>query len=1189
MTNFFVTDKIHLLKQATGYWSGNRINCNLSEDHVVLLQAVSSENIGDEIGNLQEHLATSQQFKAYFANWVGKNKNYLGAFNLEQIFLAQETSWSSLQKQLRAQKFSKERISRYCAQQWWQYYQDHPSKGIVLSRLQRLPVTLAPLAIDWTLLTDEIPEQFLEKITNLSQLTPRLDPKIYPDVSKLKSAERNRLFVARLPARDRSLIEWLLPGLSGNQNPNYYVHAARLAIQAAAAVLAWLRCRGFLVLPLHCNNIAPLLHDFSAWPRRLLNKKEAKPVIRAGLLDFIGSTTASHINDVPVNLLQIYNNDQFPSNFYHRLGEWLNHPAVQGKRQIFPIDQLQVANLARDNRIATWTPDWIRQNCNDDWYDFACIWWLHPAHDGHKRDVLRNFMEWAWERRSFSTPWEITPEELRNPHRPSYTGTYFHFLKNRDIADKSASWSNSATLYRVVRQYALLPDSPALIHGELHNPFSSLPNPFSRHRRKAHKTHRASIPSSLHELMIDVLLSPDDEGNPTFSWAEEILTQSSLDIVRVPDPDRSGNEIKLWCPSRATCLAMLLLTPIRGAQARWLDQGLMDVECYDFTEQTMKPNQHPLKDFRYANGKTHVQQYGRSSGILQFSSELLTREQCLSIFVNTNKTQLWDGSRLSGYQIPWPDGSELLASSDPGQREQGKWLARVYRAIEYQMNWMTRYDPEPWPVSFFHSHEDRARTTELKEVKESLPWFVPLFRDLSLKKMVSYTLRGKIHKAFCPVSKSKINHLYNLLAVETERRATKQYGRKIYLTTTDKTTGKPKCRFDIHSLRVTWVSRLFEMGIPVQVISEFIVGHATQLMTTLYLKIKPAHVREALIQAAAQGEMTQGFEALLQREQVNSDMADFLISAGSQNNIHEYLSEDFTAVVPVEGGICPMGGKGSKCAEGGTEPGSPVKGGCGNCRFFLTGPDFLLEQLRTCNWLMLKMRSLGKEQKRLYEQLDDIRWELHKLPADDFVKQHRLETRKHILSERISTYNDLLTPLILEWCNRHEMLLASSDLLQKKNDTSSQQLMLVGGHQLAIEDFSVVAQKTTEFGLIRGIIEQARITLRQGYTLPEEPGRMLREFMNIILAEQSPQNLLLGIPDEQYATQAASVLAGWLHDEFGDEIIQDCIDRRTPLPMTAVQNTKLQQFTKNIIDNYYGRQAPVSSLLPKSDPRRITK
>lgn len=150
-------------------------------------------------------------------------------------------------------------------------------------------------------------------------------------------------------------------------------------------------------------------------------------------------------------------------------------------------------------------------------------------------------------------------------------------------------------------------------------------------------------------------------------------------------------------------------------------------------------------------------------------------------------------------------------------------------------------------------------------------------------------------------------------------------------------------------------------------------------------------------------------------------------------------------------------------------------------------------------------------------------------------------------------------------------------------------LTLLGNQHLTVNDFRVAAQETTEFGLVRGLIEQARIVKRQGYPLPEEPSRLLREFMNIILAETSPQNLLLRIPDELYATQAASVLAGWLYDEFGDMTIQKCIDQRKPIPMTSLQNKQLQCFTERIIENYQDKKNPVSTLLPKSEPKRVNK
>ncbi len=1198
MTDFIITHETKDLKHTTGYWSGQSISCNLTPGLVVLRQPLSSDAICHEITLLQEQIATTY-FKSYFTKWIGKN--YLGAFKPEAVLSEYGTSWSDLQKQLRAKKYNKGRISRFIAEKWWQSHKDNPTNGIATKKLDRIPSHLSPLVIDWESLESDRTNNFILKICKLSQFKTRPSQKSYSNFSRLTPLEKIRVFVAALSLEERSLIEWALPFLSSASDEKNYFHGARSAIHAAAIVLAWLRARSLLILPLNLENIYPWLTDFEVWPKRQLSSQEAKPVIKAGLLNFIASTTSSHIDDLPANLLHIYGTDQFRPGFYQSLSGWLNHPAIQRKRPIFPIDQLQASNLIKNQHVDKWSPAWVKENCNDEWYDFACLWWLHSATDNHKKNALRNLLEWAWDERSFDTPWNITPTDLRNPHRPSYKGTYFSFLKKKTIIDKAACWSTSATLYRVASQYAQMPDSPALVQGLIINPFESLPNPFSTARKKSNKTHRSSIPSSIHEMMIDILLSTDSDGTPTFSWAEQVSTDSHRDIVKVPDPANPKKEIEVWCPSRAACLAILMLTPLRSAQARWLDQGLMDDECYDFETKIMVRNQHSLSKFRYPNGKSQKQQYGRPSGILQFSSDAITREQALSIYVNTNKTQLWNKLRPSGYEVPWPDGKNLLESDEPEQREKGKWLARVYRVIEYQMNWMARYNPNPQPISFFHSHENRSRTTELAEVKDSLPWFVPLFRDLSVSKFVSYSLHGKRYGAYCPVSKSKINHLYNLLAAETEKRCNSKYKRKIYLTVPGKKNSQPRCRFDLHSLRVTWVSRLFEMGIPVHIISEFIVGHATQLMTTLYLKIQPAHVREALIQGMDKNDHFSGIEALLEKEKRGDHLQEYLIGSNRQEDLSGYLSDDFVAIVPVEGGICPMGGKGSMCAEGAitglhgdqkpdkAKDGAQVQGGCGNCRFFLTGPDFLLEQLLACNCLMLRMRSLGKEQKQLYVRLDEIKWRLHELPSEKLVQRQSLEAQKRVLSERITAYNELTSPLILEWCNRHEMLLESSNLLQDMNNSNDRRLTLLGNQHLTVNDFRVAAQETTEFGLVRGLIEQARIVKRQGYPLPEEPSRLLREFMNIILAETSPQNLLLRIPDELYATQAASVLAGWLYDEFGDMTIQKCIDQRKPIPMTSLQNKQLQCFTERIIENYQDKKNPVSTLLPKSEPKRVNK
>ena len=1180
MNSKIVTTDTSRLQQATGYWSQETIFCNTNKQ-IVLLRPPDPTELRKEIISLREVISDSQPFKTYFEKWIGKN--YLGALSLNRVLNKSSETWAGFQKKLRAKKYNKGRISRYMATLWWETHRECPSDAINHAALHRLPRDLAPLAIAWQALLSNDPLDFHDKISRLAQVNPQSCKQNYPNYSSLKSSEKIHACVTNLSMEERHLIEWALPFLAASVSEKQYYHATLCAIQASAAVLAWLRCRQFLLLPLHFKNLEQWLHIFGAWPERLLKSQEAKNAIKAGLFRLIASSTIRHIDDIPSDLLLIYGTKSFRPTFYTHLADWLIHPAIERKRPVFPIDMLQAANLSRNNQAAKWTPDWIKNNCNQDWYDFAFLWWQHSAGSDHKQKILKNFLEWALENRAFETPWEITEDDLRNPHRPTDQRTYQTFLKKKEIADKATCWSGSATMFRIVHQAAILPSSPVLFHGNLKNPFARIDNPFSNRRRIKRKTHRLSIPATIHELMIDTLYSPDENGYPTFSWAKKKTLP--MDMVKVPDPDNPKKQLSTWCPSRTTCLAVLLLSPFRTVQARWLDQGLMDETCYDFRSKMMVPNQHPLREFIYPNGNTHLQQYGRASGVLQYSTDLIRSEETLCIFVNTNKTQLWDRQRVSGFEVPWPDGSDLLASDDPEQQKTGKWLARLYRVIGYQMQWMQRHNPEPHPLSFLHSHEDRNRVADLDEVKNSMPWFVPLFRDLSLNKYITDTLHGRPFRASPPVSQAKILRLYNQLAVETEKRFEKIHNRKIHLTVQEKNNTGRKCKFDLHSLRVTWISRLFEMGIPINIISEYIVGHATMVMTIHYLKNEIAYVREQLIRAAAKSDkdFSTGMEALWERLQQEEPPEQFLTSPRFPEHISDFLPDDFVAIVPVEGGICPMGGPGSRCNDGGILEDQnedkvkknrqkikygPVQGGCGNCRFFLTGPDFITEQILSGNSLMWKMRSCGRKIKQLYQQLDDIKRKLHYLPARETASAYRLETEKQTLSERIHTLNKLLEPLCIEWTNRYEMLFESFNLLKDSADSRQDQLTFIGNARLSVDDFSVEAMETTEFGLVRNIIEQARLVERQGYPIPENAGRVLREFMNIILAQHSPETLLINIPDEKYATRIASVLAGWLSDKFGEEKIQQAIDQRKPLPMTMLQNEKLRNFTTKLLEDY---------------------
>lgn len=1190
MSNLRITNKTQSLQRAKGYWSNREIYVNRTPDLIVVEQPCSIDGLNQEIKKLQERLVTTDTFNKYFLRWL--DKNYLGSFKINEILSDLDSTWPEFQKYLRAEKQNKNQISKICAEHWRTKYSQQPSRGIENKKLSLLPLPLSPLLIDAETITAKDPETYILNFSKLSQIVTHSKANNLTPLNQTASQKR-LAFLQNLTTEERALIEWALPMVNQHTDQSQYYYSALTIIHAAQIAITWLRSNNILILPNNFIKQDKFLIDFAAWPQKQLATKTAEPVVKKGLLKLIASTNTKSAEDLPENLFNLLGNDFFPSGFYQALATWLGHPEMRAKKAPFPVDELLPSNN-RVQQTRAWTPKWVKEQYEVEWYDFATLWWLHEASDQHKTGALRTFLSWACNQRNFKSPWEISVIDLRNAHRPTYTGTFYHYLKDTDIQDKSGSWSLCATLFRVVCQYGKMPDSPMLIHGKLENPFQSLNNPFSKRRSQKNKTHRSSIPSAVHELMIETLLSPDENGRPTFSWAKQLLTNSNKDFTNVIDPNNPSKQLTTWCPSRATCLAILLLTPLRTAQARWLDQGLMDNECYDFSTKGMTPNTHSLKEFYYPNGNTHLQQYGRSSGVLQLSSDILTRERSLSIYVNTNKTQLWDGQRKSGYEMSWPDGSELLLSESPEQRAKGKWLARLYRVIEYQQCWMSLYDPAPYPVSFFHSKEDNQRTTTNDTVHDSLPWFVPLFRDININKLVSYELHGKVVQGYCPISRAKLASLYNQLALETEKRWHIINNQKIYLTQQNEKTGQISSKFDLHSLRVTWVSRLFEMGVPVHIISEYIVGHATHLMTCLYLKIQPAFVRETLIKAAQENDHNSSFEALLKHEHNSENPQNYLVGNRGENVV-DLLPDNFTTFVSVEGGLCPMGGKGSSCSEGAiaakdnVQTLGNVQGGCGNCRFFLTGPDFTIEQLFACNHVMLKMRVLGKEQKLIYNQLDDVNWQIEELPADDKNKKNQFERQRQLYTDRIEQYNEQMLPLIYEWFNRHELLQLSDKLREEQKLQGSSQFMLVGSHELTIDDYSIESQDTSEFELLRAFIEQARIIPRQGYSLPEEPSRMLREFMAIILDQSSCENLLYRIPDTVYATHVASAMAGWISDEFKEGEIQACIDNRQPLPLRKIQNEQLQEFMKKAYDNYLHGNRSISNLLSSQRQQKVKK
>jgi hypothetical protein len=87
-----------------------------------------------------------------------------------------------------------------------------------------------------------------------------------------------------------------------------------------------------------------------------------------------------------------------------------------------------------------------------------------------------------------------------------------------------------------------------------------------------------------------------------------------------------------------------------------------------------------------------------------------------------------------------------------------------------------------------------------------------------------------------------------------------------------------------------------------------------------------------------------------------------------------------------------------------------VVGGCGNCRFFCTGPAFLLQQAHKLNELMLECRELGENRRDWSEKLCDLSW--HDDGETKTPRHIQIEVRE--IKGTIEETERSLEPLILE-------------------------------------------------------------------------------------------------------------------------------------------------------------------------------
>jgi len=831
-----------------------------------------------------------------------------------------------------------------------------------------------------------------------------------------------------------------------------------------------------------------------------------------------------------------------------------------------------------------YTVEWVKSNCSKEWADFITAFWTqNRSGDSVKKTSIRALVNWATEKRTFQTPYDIKPEDLRNPYLESEEVTFYEYLRDRDGYSENkrvAAWQCSAKVYNTVANSAKLPGSPVYGH-DMKNPFDVLENPFNR--ESGFKTQRPRMPESIVEMMIETLLEPDENNMPTYTWAQKATAVH--DTALVHDPDDPTKTISVWCPSTANCLATILLTPIRGHQSRWLDQGLMDKFIFDLQTGQMVKNNHPLTEWRYHDGKTHMQKYGRRSGAFQTEEDYATGTDEFIIWVSTNKTQMWNPAKKRGYPLPWPTGEELMKSEDAAVRTAGIWLNRAYKILQNQIKWMQRYDPNPFPVSFEHDTKDRAKINPA--YRDQYPWFTPLFRNLA--NSVKDERDGHLVNIHLPVSWQKLESLFGLLATETEKRFKEKFKREIRLTRGT----KPKlCIYNVHDLRVRGITHLLELGVPLNVV-QHLVGHASEFMTFGYAKFDTPWIKEQIINAIKKKALdVGGFDRawqLLKDGKISPEQ--FLVFPKRNGDTQlGAIAEDLTAYVPIAGGICRMGGPGSNSCqvgrlylrtyEGGTHAGDdyeeygPTNGHCALCRFWATGPLFLLEQAYFGNLTEFKFMELCRRRKKLYSRRNDLAISISESPSG--ASKYHQERELLELEDQITNATAEVSIIQVDLALRAELFIESDkrltqlrEFLKENPDANLNKFELITGPIGENFDLKPEIMETSETGLIRTTMELFRLIERKAVAVPAEIAMRGAEITDQLLEKIGFQGgRMFQIRDPENRTMASSMFLNFCSYAAdpdpvkGDAILQKAIDEEGDLNMIEAKQDELRQLAE---------------------------
>lgn len=601
-------------------------------------------------------------------------------------------------------------------------------------------------------------------------------------------------------------------------------------------------------------------------------------------------------------------------------------------------------------------------------------------------------------------------------------------------------------------------------------------------------SHRLALPEFVLEAIKETIV------------ADNFAFPRSRSIDYFETLDANGEPVRLWFPGVAVCMYFLLDQPVRLKQARWLDDGLFDEKTL-FVEKVLDGDKEHYIHQEVANS-SGLAIKGRRQGVIRAIADFGKLDTFTGLFINTNKTDDYDGYTPNGYEIPYipPQTIDLLMMMREWQR---KWMLPLDSLVPY-------LDGEDLNENF----------------RDKVPLVSPLFRDPT----------GRSRRR--PISDHRLRAFYSDVLSETEKRLkdkgyTLENGFDVKLTKeTTHTSGKQYVSpvYDVHSLRVSGVTALLARGVPMEIVARYVTNHKTLTMCLWYFKPSAGQCRDVLLDAysnrrdefaAINGDFAKTEELQSNWEAYQKHFLSNTRLTGESDALHAMSEGKGVWRIQPEG-ICP----GAECSTGfmyesdkgkayyGSVPGGKT---CSLCRYWITGPMFLLGQVIKMNSVMYLVEKKSTELKSLK---DEARAQE---ASREWKDLHTSTSRIHELKEDLEVH-------VNDWHARLRFVTGSIEQLEAYRKTKANlegqdsNLPVPWLSMNSADGLSVLLEETNSFALLDSVTQGMQFIPGMVNT---EAKLDHQRILNSILRRGGSKHLLLDLPDD-IAFEAGNLLSSRL-------------------------------------------------------------